>query len=341
MDILLHLALFLGATVVLWLLSGILVGATDRVARRYEKPGFAVAFFVLGFLTSISEISVAVNSTIDGVPQVSAGNLVGASLVIFLLLIPLLAVVGRGIRIHSVLTQGTMVLLLFTVVLPSILLIDGNLTRREGLLLLALYATLIFWVKQRVPKQPRQKPVAKKAVERVERELLHRRHATIRDILKITLAAAAIFLAGAILVDESIYFSVLLGAPPSLIGLLLLAIGTNIPECIIAVRCVTDHHKDIAFGDYMGSAAANTPIIGVLALANGTFMIAAEEFLMTGAFLSVGLVLFFFFARSGRQLTRTEGAVLLVLYVLFVIMQLTVFSVGEAPVDALHAGASQ
>lgn len=334
MQILLHCGLFIGAILVLWLLSGILVEAIDRVARRYEKPGFAIAFFVLGFLTSISEISVAVNSTFEGVPQISAGNLVGASLVIFLLLIPLLAVVGKGIPIKGVLSSSAVFVLLVSVLLPSILMIDGNLTRREGVLLIALYIALVYWVKRTLP---RKKNVARKAVRRVEMSLLHHHRATAVDIFKMILAAALIFVAGRFLVDESVYFSSMLGIPASLIGLLLLALGTNIPECVIALRCVTSRHKDIAFGDYMGSAAANVPIIGVLALANGTFAIDAGEFLTTGLFLAAGLTMFFFFARSDREISRKEGAVLLALYLLFIITQITAFAVGAPSADVMHS----
>lgn len=334
MQILLHSGLFIGAILVLWLLSGILVEAIDRVARRYEKPGFAIAFFVLGFLTSISEMSVAVNSTIEGVPQISAGNLVGASLVIFLLLIPLLAVVGKGIPIKGILSGSAVFVLLVSVLLPSILMIDGNLTRREGMLLIALYIALVYWVKRTLP---RKKNVARKAVRTVEMTLLHHHRATAVDILKMLLAASLIFVAGRFLVDESVYFSSMLGIPASLIGLLLLALGTNIPECVIALRCVTSQHKDIAFGDYMGSAAANVPIIGVLALANGTFAIDAGEFLTTGLFLAIGLTLFFFFARSDREISRKEGALLLALYLLFIITQITAFAVSAPQFDAMHA----
>ncbi len=49
-----HILIFLLSSAVIWFLSGMLVDATERVASRFNKPGFAVAFFVLGFLTSIS-----------------------------------------------------------------------------------------------------------------------------------------------------------------------------------------------------------------------------------------------------------------------------------------------
>jgi cation:H+ antiporter len=318
MTIFLHLALFLLATAVIWMLSGMLVNATDRVAKRYERPGFAVAFFVLGFLTSIGEMSVAFNSTIQGVPQVSAGNLAGASLVIFFLIIPLLAIVGNGVETTTALRPRSLAILLCVVLVPCFLCIDGSLRPSEGIVMLLLYAALIFFIK----KKRSSEAVAKDAIRRVGTELTTHRRATALDVTKIAFGAIVIFIAGKILVDEAVFFSRLLGVPPSFVGLMLLAIGTNIPELVIAVRGVLSKHKDIAFGDYLGSAAANTPLMGMLAITNGRFELESSEFIPTFLLMGIGLTLFFLFARTKASLSRKEGLVLFALYVVFVTVQM-------------------
>ncbi|PIR49781.1 hypothetical protein COU79_03040 [Candidatus Peregrinibacteria bacterium CG10_big_fil_rev_8_21_14_0_10_54_7] len=325
MVVLLHCFLFLLSAAVIWGLSGMLVSATDRVAKRYKKPGFAVAFLVLGIMTSIGEASVLVNATLEGVPQVSAGNLVGASLVIFLLIIPLLAMLGDGVPMNGSLRTRSLVLLLLIVALPSLLVLDGGLNPAEGLVMILLYFTLLYAVQKRKPAEE----IIEQTIQQVGGELLHTRgflhyrKATLVDIEKIVIAGVLIFLAGRLLVDESVYFSNLLSIPASLVGLILLSIGTNIPELVIAIRCVVGRHKDIAFGDYMGSAAANTLLMGFLALANGSFSLERSEFIPTFFLLSLGLALFFIFSRSKHNLSRKEGMTLLSIYAVFLIMQLS------------------
>ena len=78
MHLLVQILIFIAAGTVIWYFSGVLIQAVDKFSRKLNKSGFVVGFFILGFLTSIGEISVATNSLIDGVPQVSIGNLVGA-----------------------------------------------------------------------------------------------------------------------------------------------------------------------------------------------------------------------------------------------------------------------
>jgi len=318
MSIFTHALSFLLATSVIWFLSGILIDATDKVARRYHKPGFAVAFFVLGFLTSISEISVATNATLQGIPQASAGNLLGASLVIILLIIPLLAVLGNGIPMARSHLPGNMAFLLAVILLPSVLAMNGAISAFEGVIMLFFYGTLVLHMRMNIPS----KKSVHETLQSTRKEMLQSHRATAADIAKIFTGAALIFVAGNVLVNESAYFALRLHLPLSLVGLLLLSIGTNFPELVIAVRCVLGRHKDIAFGDYMGSAAANTLIFGVLAVLNGTFSLVASEAILTCAVFAIGLVFFFRFARTKGILSRTEGAILLALYGFFLLIQI-------------------
>src|SRR3989344_4875336 len=333
MQIASHALLFALSAAVIWFLSGILIDATDRVAKRYKKPGFAVAFLVLGLLTSIGEFSVATNATLNGVPQVSAGNLMGASTVIFLLILPLLAILGNGIYMTKAIRPKSVILVLFVVLLPTILAIDGDVTKPEGIIMLLLYGVLVYKIQKRKPAEE----IAKEALRRTKRELLQTRHATAMDLLKILLGGVLIFIAGHILVQESVFFAQVLTIPVSFIGLLLLSIGTNIPELVIAIRCVIGRHKDIAFGDYMGSAAANTLIFGFLVIANGSFPIEPSEALLTFVIFAVGCTLFYVFSKSKGDFSRKEGAILVALYVLFLCFQITnaVRLHDAAPVDTL------
>jgi len=331
MDALIHGAIAISAALAIWLISGIVISAIDRVARRYNKPGFFVAFFVLGILTSMSEISVATNATIEGVPAISAGNLIGGSVVIFLLIIPLLAITANGIPMTMVLTRKNIAFLLFLILLPCILVLDGTVTRRDGLLMLLLYLALLYAVHKRSAPEHIVKTTIREVHEEIFRTrktwaahalfLWRKKKTSFGDFGKIVIGAILIFAAGNVLVDESVFFSHYFQVPPSFIGLVMLSIGTNLPEIAIGIRCALSNQRNIAFGDYLGSAAANTVIFGMLALVNGTFSVESSEFFPTFLLLLPGLILFFILSQSGRILSRREGLALLTLYAAFLIAQ--------------------
>lgn len=315
MTILTHLLLFLLSAAIIWYFAGMLIDAIERVAKRFHQNSFTVAFFVLGFLTSISEISVMVNSTINKVPQISAGNLAGASFVILIFVVPFLAIAGNGITLKNTLTRKHLALALFIVALPTLFLLDGRASWSEGLICLLAYGSLLYVVRQHNSQSIPQ------IIEEVEEELVNKRHTTITDSLKILGGAVFIFLAGHLLVQEAVFFSEVLNVPSSIIGLLLLSIGTNVPELVIAFRSVLKKRPNIAFGDYLGSTLANTATFGVLAMLNRGFSIEASEFFITAILVVIGFILFYKFATSKNKISRKEGCYLLSIYIIFVTLQ--------------------
>lgn len=314
MEALVHVIIFIASIGIIWFFAGILVESVSRIARRYCKSGFLTAFFVLGFLTSISEFSVAANSAIAKVPGVSVGNLVGASFVILLLIVPMLAIAGKGIRLNGAVSKGMLALILLVIALPVLLVLDGTVTWTEGLLAFLAYGTLAYALyRKRVPIQ---------ACEASEEGLVEQVRLTIADGARILAGGIIIFIAAHFLVEQAVYFAGVLGIPNSLVGLVMLSLGTNVPEIVIAARSIFRGRADIAFGDYLGSAAMNTLIFGGLAIASGTFFVEASEFIMTAALLVSGLLLLFVFASSRLTVSRKEACLLLFFYAAFLILQI-------------------
>jgi len=298
---------------VIWFLAGILIEATDNIAKRFNRTGFAIAFLLLGILTSISELSVAINAIMEKVPQISAGNLMGASIVIFLFIIPILAIFGNGIQLKHLFSRRDFALSLFVVTVPALLALDGELNRYEGILMIALYVILLYFIQ-------RKKDVKDNIEELKEKIFPVKKHYL--DLGKIVGGAVIIFFMSRLLIDEAIYFADLLKIPLSLIGLLILSIGTNVPELVIAVRAIVKKHKEIAFGDYLGSATFNTLIFGLLIIINGPFKIEKIEIVLTFIFLYLGLTIFYIFSRSKNDISKYEGMVLALIYFLFIITQI-------------------
>lgn len=311
MNAFVHIVIFILSIAIVWFFAGVLVDAVVRLARRYQKTGFITAFFVLGLLTSIGEISVAINSGLTNVPGVSVGNLIGASFVLLLFIVPLLAVAGKGVALKGALSDRNLLFMLILTLLPVLLVLDGNVTMTEGGLALLTYGTVVYSLY-------RDRAKTTFAIEKHAPEEEKPR----ADIWRIIVAGAAIFLAARFLVEQASYFADALSVPPSLIGLILLSVGTNLPELVIALRSIAKKQTEVAFGNYLGSAAMNTLIFAGLALWGGTFFIEPAQFIATAILMSTGFMCLYFFARTKCRVSRGEGIVLLGFYVLFVVAQL-------------------
>jgi len=306
------ISFFIFALVVLWLGAGLIIYSLERISKHLEMSAFAASFSILGLLTSLPEISVGINAIIDKKPEIYVGNLIGASVVLFLLVIPLLAILGNGVRLSHQLTPIRLILSLYTIGLPSLMIIDGNLTLLESLLLILIYSLLLYSLEK-----------AKGILDHFKDKFLSGKKEIYRDFIKIVIGAFIVYMASVILVDKTILFSQILGVSPFILSLLGLSIGTNLPEISIAIRAITTGKKEIALGDYIGSAAANTLLIGVLTLINKKQLVLHNHFLQTFIFMLSGLTLFYYFTRSKNDIARKEGFVLLILYLAFFLLELT------------------
>ena len=105
--------------------------------------------------------------------------------------------------------------------------------------------------------------------------------------------------------------------------MIVLSLGTNLPELSLAIRSVVSGKKDIAFGDYMGSASANTLLFGIFTLLSGGEVLSVNNFFKTFLFVAGGLVLFFVLSRSENTLSRRAGFILLALYLIFAFFQMS------------------
>ena len=117
-------------------------------------------------------------------------------------------------------------------------------------------------------------------------------------------------------------FSEIFQIPSFYISLIVLSLGTNLPELSLAIRAILSGKKEIAFGDYLGSASANTLLFGFFTLFNDGEVLTVNNFLMTFIFIALGLGMFYFFSKSEKNISIKEGAALLMVYIAFVVFEL-------------------
>ncbi|MFN4212979.1 MAG: sodium:calcium antiporter [Microgenomates group bacterium] len=304
--IILNFIFYLLSFFLIWYSAGLIISSIDRLAHRFSLSRFAVSFFILGILTSVPEISVGVNAIVDKKPEIFVGNLLGASLVIFLLTISFLAIFGGGVKLVHQLESKNLLLSLLVVASPSFLIVDKKVTVFEGIFLIILYSLLFYSIEKK-----------KGLFERIKDQVFNHHHSLMKEVCRLIVGVATVFLASKFIVDQTIYFSQIFNVSSFLIALLFLSVGTNLPELALTFRSIFEKKKEVAFGDYIGSAAANSLIFGVLTFLAGGEVIVVDNFLKILFFTAFGLGAFFLFSRSKNDISRKEGFALLFIYLLF------------------------
>ena len=290
--------------------AGLILSSADRFSKRLRVSSFAFSFFVLGILTSIPEFGIGMNAIAEGRPGIFVGNLIGGILVIFILIIPIFAILGNGIKLQHKLDSKRLLFSFFVMLSPAFLILDGKITKIEGVLMIVLYAFLFYFIQR------------EKGIFDTERNsLLDVKAYSFKDIVKVLIGIGIIFVSSNLIVDKTIYFADVFKISPYYISLVLLSVGTNLPELSLAIRSVMLKKKDVAFGDYVGSGSANVFLFGIFTVLNTNEVLTDDNFFVTFLIMAVALGLVYYFLRLKNDITREEGIFLLLLYIFFVIIE--------------------
>lgn len=309
---LIDLILFVAAFVGVWIGAGIIVKSLHKFAKTNRYSEFATSFLLLGLLTSVPELGVGLNAVAENEPSIFVGNLLGGIVTIFLLIIPILAIAGNGVTLSHSFSKRNLVLSLMTIALPTFFILDGVVTNIEGILMIIAYLGLLFVMFEE------GHTFKKTFVNPVDFVLPKDKFA----ILKIIAGVIIVFVSSRIIVDHTIEISQMFDIPPFFLSLFIISLGTNIPELSLAFRTVRSGQKDIAFGNYLGSAAANVLLFGVFTLMSADAVIAVENSVLTFLVITTALFWFYYFLRSNNNISRKEGIVLLSIYLLFLFTQI-------------------
>lgn len=306
-----HILDLLAGLGIMWVASGLVVRGVERFSKNTRLSTFASSLLLLGILTSLTEMSVGLNAVLEKKPSIFVGNLIGGSFVILLLIVPLLAIFNRGITLRHHLDPKRLLLFLILIAAPSIVTLDGHVGITDALIVLGLYALFLFSF------QANEQVLDRFAKAKNGREDLA------KNLFGIILGAVLIYIAGKVLVDKTVIISNLLDVPPLLVSLLVLSLGTNFPEAFVAIRAIRRRHAEIAFGDYIGSAATNAVLFAILTLLHGPFFLETSGFTPVFLIIMMGYGLFFAFARHKTRISPAEGLILLLIYVIFLLFQAT------------------
>ena len=306
-----NLFLYIISFIMMWFGAGLIISAASKFSKKLRLSPFMFSFVFLGILTSTPEFSVGLQAVANHDAEIFVGNLLGGIVVIFLVVIPLLAVFGNGISLKHELDNKMLLATMGVILAPSVFILDKRVTNLEGGILIFLYLALVYFVQRK-----------NGIFDRNNQQLLNMKAYSYKDFLKILLGLGLVFVSSNLIVEKTMYFADLFNISAFYIGLIIIALGTNLPELTLAIRSVISGKKELAMGDYIGSAAVNTLLFGIFTILHNGEVITINNFIITFIFIITALGLFYIFSRAKNYISRNNGFVLLGIYVIFVVLEL-------------------
>ena len=117
-------------------------------------------------------------------------------------------------------------------------------------------------------------------------------------------------------VEHSVHFARALGISSLMIGLILVSIGTDLPEIANSIVACSSGHGDIDLGDSLGSILTQiTLVLGLIPFLGRSFKVKRKEVLVMGAFEVLALILVISVAQTG--FTRIKSFFLIASWPIF------------------------
>ncbi len=140
--------------------------------------------------------------------------------------------------------------------------------------------------------------------------------------LTFLLVSMALLLVGShYTVQSGVAIAETLQLSPALVGMLIVGVGTTLPELLFSIKAVKHHYDSLALGDILGTVMTDaTIVLGIVALIH-PFEFPPRLVHITGLFMLFGALLLFYFMQSGKTLQRKEGIFLFLFYILFVLAE--------------------
>ncbi|OYT39748.1 MAG: hypothetical protein B6U86_04970 [Candidatus Altiarchaeales archaeon ex4484_43] len=154
-----------------------------------------------------------------------------------------------------------------------------------------------------------------------------------KNLILFVISISLLFISAHFLIEYAHALALELGVPDILIGLLMISLGTTLPELTFETKAVLSEHQYMALGDLIGSVIANSTL--VLGLTAIIFPIQTTDFVlfMTSAFFMLTIAfLFITFIEAEKHITWQEGIALIFLYILYMIVVLTIRSLETTQV---------
>lgn len=309
-----NLAMFVAALFVLVKSAEHAVNHSSRIARVFRISEFVVSFFIISVISVFPEATISIVSALQGVPEFGLGTLIGSNVADLLLVFGIAAVFSRkGIAVKSEILQNDF-LYLVLLLIPLIVGYDGHLSRVDGILL--VFGGLLFFLTISIES----KLFRKQFNGAKAHSAAH--HALLLFISLLFLIGSAYFT-----VEYGVKLANDMGVPPVLVAITIVAIGTCLPELIFSLKAVNSKHDELALGDILGTVITDaTIIVGIIALIK-PFSFDPVIIYSTGIMMFLAAVLVTYFMKSDKMLTKKEGIILLLCYVLALIVEFLVSKV--------------
>lgn len=323
------------------------IESLDQISQNWKLPSNVAGASLMAMGSSAPELGIALFAlfTAGGShSDIGIGTIVGSAVFNILVITGASAIVRPAKVTWQVVVRDCLVYVA-SIGLLLVAFADGTITILEALALLGLYAAYIFVLFQWETYVPGGEAdevnmvEAEMSAQRQDPGLLGQISGAIAKIIGFLMGnprrsyirafvVSILLIAGIswVLVQSAVLFAESLGIPPIIVALTILAGGTSVPDMISSIIVARQGRGDMAVANAVGSnifdilVGLGLPwLLGLVILGEPSIHVGTGDLWLSTLILLGTVILLFVFLSTERLLTRLEGFILLVAYLMYVL----------------------
>lgn len=307
-----YVLIFIGAALLLARSGAWVVQILSRIARFLKWSEFMVAFILMAFISSFPEMFVGISSVIHGIPEVSFGNIIGANVINLTLAVGLAVIFLGGLNVGRKVVKSDSIFMVFSALLPLILILDKTLSRVDGVILLLSFVIYISWLFSK-----------KERFHKIYNDANWGLGQFLKDIVIFLGSVGLLFASAELIIWSARAFAAAMGISTVVVGVLLISSGTALPETYFVVKAAMRGKKEMILGNLMGCVVITSLLVlGIVALLSPIKIADFSPYFAARAFLLVSAIFFLLAVRTGEKITKKEALLLILVYLAFVVAEI-------------------
>ena len=240
--------------------SDILIEQSEKIALQFGISEYVIGATLVAAGTSLPEMAASITASINHKPEIAVANVIGSNIFNITLVLAAVFIVAKKVNPHRDFFAKDSSWALFPVLIFILMVLDGSFSQFDGLLLMLLmFAYVLFLLRA-------GKDIIK--VDEDEDEKIEPFRWS--KVGMLTILGFVLVIVGAdYTIESASTIAKSFGVSDWVIGIIMISLGTSMPELMVSVTAALKGKADMAIGAIIGSNMANTTmVLGSAALVN-------------------------------------------------------------------------
>ena len=274
-----------------------------------------IGLTVVSFATSAPELIVSIQAALEGLSDISLGNVTGSNIANIGLVLGITALISPLAVDRDFYRFNWPVMVFLSIALYYLLWTGGKIDQLEGLVLVVLLFLYLYFLFRRAKIQHQEKTLEDSV------DLTLSKVSNFKIMIWLLIGGATLYGGSELLVHGAIGLATTLGVSERVIAVTIVAVGTSVPELAASVIAALKNEKAISLGNLLGSNIFNiASVLGITALIH-PIALKSKEVLSVDMIWMIGFAVVLLpiaFIPKKLEIGRVKGLIILVAYTIFV-----------------------